>query len=44
MNTIIVVDELLQEGLILFQHLIAHVGDIVEKSLIFHLRNKGNSN
>lgn len=29
MNTIIVVDELLQEGLVLFEHLVAHVGDIV---------------
>lgn len=40
MDTIIVVDEFLQEGFVLFQHLVAHVGDVVEESLIFHLRNK----
>lgn len=40
MDTIIVVDEFLQEGLVLFQHLVAHVRDVVEESLILHLRRK----
>lgn len=40
MDTIVVVDEFLQEGFILFQHLVAHVWDVMEESLIFHLRNK----
>lgn len=40
MDTIIVVDEFLQEGLVLFQHLVAHVRDVVEESLILHLSNK----
>lgn len=40
MDTIIVVDEFLQEGLVLFKHLVAHVRDVVEESLILHLRKK----
>lgn len=40
MDTIIVVDEFLQEGLVLFQHLVAHVWDVVKERLVLHLRNK----
>ncbi len=40
MDTIVVVDEFLQEGLVLFQHLVAHVWDVVKERLILHLRNK----
>lgn len=40
MDAIIVVDQLLQEGLVLLQHLVTHVGDVVEESLIFHLTQK----
>lgn len=40
MDAIIVVDKLLQEGLVLLQHLITHVGDVVEESLIFHLTHR----
>ncbi len=39
-DTIVVVDEFLQEGLVLFQHLVAHVRDVVKERLILHLRNK----
>ena len=37
MDTIVVVDELLQEGLVLLQHLVAHIRDVVEEGLIFYL-------
>lgn len=37
MDAVIVVDKLLQEGLVLLQYLITHIGDVVEESLIFHL-------
>lgn len=40
MDTIIVIDEFLQEGLVLLKHLVAHVWDVVEESLILHLRKK----
>lgn len=40
MDTIVVVDEFLQKGLVLFQHLVAHVWDVVEEGLILHLRIK----
>lgn len=39
MDTIVVVDEFLQKGLVLLQHLVAHVWDVVEECLILHLRN-----
>lgn len=37
MDTIVIIDEFLQEGLVLFQDIIAHVRDVVEESLIFYL-------
>ncbi len=40
MDTIIVVDEFLQKGLVLLEHLITHVWDVVKERLILHLRNK----
>jgi len=40
MDTIIVVNELLQEGLVLFQHLVTHIGNVVEERLILHLEHK----
>lgn len=35
---VVVLDQLLNEGAILVQDLVPHVGDVVEDSLIFHLR------
>lgn len=40
MDTIIVVYELLQEGLILLKHLVTHVRNVVEERLILHLEHK----
>lgn len=37
---IIVLDELFYESTILVQDLVSHVGDVMEHSLIFHLRQK----
>lgn len=37
MDTIVIINELLQEGLVLFQDIIAHVWDVVKESLIFDL-------
>lgn len=37
MDTIVVINEFLQEGLVLFQDIIAHVWDVVKESLIFDL-------
>lgn len=37
MDTIVIVNEFLQEGLVLFQDVIAHVWDVVKESLIFNL-------
>ena len=34
---VVVLDELLDEGSVLVQDLISHVGDVVEHRLIFHL-------
>lgn len=38
MDTIIVINELLQESLVLFQYLIAHVRDVMEERLILYLQ------
>lgn len=37
MDAIVIIDEFLQEGLVLFQDIVAHVWDVVEESLIFYL-------
>lgn len=37
MDAIVIIDKFLQEGLVLFQNVIAHVWDVVEESLIFYL-------
>lgn len=37
MDTIVIINEFLQEGLVLFQDIIAHVWDVVKESLIFDL-------
>lgn len=37
MDTIVIINELLQEGLVLFQDIITHVWDVVKESLIFDL-------
>lgn len=37
MDAVVIIDEFLQEGLVLFQDIIAHVRDVVEESLIFYL-------
>lgn len=37
MDTIVIINEFLQEGLILFQDIIAHVWDVVKEGLIFDL-------
>lgn len=37
MDTIIVVNEFLKEGLVLFQHLVTHVRNVVKECLILHL-------
>lgn len=42
MDTIIVVYELLQEGLILLKHLVTHVRNVVEERLVLHLQHKHN--
>lgn len=36
-DAVVIIDEFLQEGLVLFQDIIAHVWDVVEESLIFNL-------
>ena len=40
MDTIIVVNEFLQEGLVLLQYLITHVWNVVKERLILYLRQK----
>lgn len=35
---VVVLDELLDEGAVLVQDLVSHVGDVVEDRLVFHLR------
>lgn len=37
MDTVVVINELLQEGLVLFQDIIAHVRDVVQERLVFDL-------
>lgn len=37
MDTIVIINEFLQEGLVLFEDIIAHVWDVVKESLIFDL-------
>lgn len=39
MNTIIVVNQFFQESLVLLQHFIAHVRDVVEECFILHLEH-----
>lgn len=44
MDTIVVVNEFLQEGLVLLQHLITHVWNVVKERLILYLRQKTKQN
>lgn len=37
MDTVVIINELLQEGLVLFQDIIAHVRDVVQERLVFDL-------
>lgn len=37
MDTVVIINEFLQEGLVLFQDIIAHVRDVVQECLVFDL-------